>query len=115
MPDSWMLARFLLFALAITCVVLWRFTGRRSHASTCACCGYDTRGLPDAICPECGREATDTAAPTHPHRNTWPLLLAATLCTGGLILPIFKGYFDTGLRTDIPLGAVDLTHEDWKP
>lgn len=46
-----------LAALALICLWIWRRTwAKGKDGPTCGRCGYDVRGLPSSICPECGSD-----------------------------------------------------------
>ena len=50
---------FVLGAVAfVTVRVLVRLRPALTEAGRCKACGYDLRGLPTAVCPECGDKAT---------------------------------------------------------
>lgn len=52
---GWMVSG--LAAVALICLWIWRKRwAKRADGPTCGRCGYDVRGLPSSICPECGSD-----------------------------------------------------------
>jgi hypothetical protein len=72
---------------------------------TCPGCGYALRGLPDNVCPECGREFDAAAMLTHPPRTS-PSPETARLCMFVAVLFACASVIGTPLFGLILIGEI---------